>query len=57
MLAAVWHMLRDGTFWRDLGPDHFHRRSPEQQAQHLAWQIAKLGFACTITPQPEPVSV
>ena len=57
MLTAVWHMLRDGAFWKDLGPDHFHRRSPEQQADHLARQIARLGFACTITPQPEPVSV
>ena len=57
MLAAIWHMLRDGTFWRDLGPDHFHRRSPEQQAHHLARQIAKLGFACSITPQAQPVSV
>ncbi len=56
MLAAIRHMLRDGTFYRDLGPDHFHRRSPEQQAQHLARQIARLGFACTITPQPELVS-
>jgi transposase len=57
ILTATWHMLRDGTFWRDLGPNHFHRRSPEQKAQHLARQIARLGFACTITTQPEPVSV
>ena len=57
ILVAAWHMLRDGTFWHDLGPDHFHRRSPERQAQHLAQQIAKLGFACTVTPQAEPVSV
>ena len=57
MLAAIWHMLRDGTFWRDLGPDHLHRRSPEQQAEHLARKIAKLGFACSITPQAQPVSV
>jgi transposase len=57
MLTAAYHMLRDGTPWRDLGPDHFHRRSPAQQAEHLARQIAKLGFACSITPQPEPVSV
>ncbi|SDE66410.1 hypothetical protein SAMN04487779_10932 [Belnapia rosea] len=56
MLTAIWHMLHDGTFWQDLGADHFHRRSPEQQAQYLAQQIAKLGFACTITPQPELVS-
>src|SRR5215207_765059 len=54
--SAIWHMLRDGTFHQDLGADHFHRRSPEQQAQHHARQIARLGFACTITPQPELVS-
>jgi transposase len=56
MLTAIWNMLRDGTLYQDLGADHCHRRSPEQQAQHLARQIAKLGFACTITPQPELVS-
>ena len=56
MLTAIWHMLRDGTFYQDLGADHFHKRSPEQQAQHLARQIARLGFACTITPRPEVVS-
>jgi transposase len=56
MLTAIWHMLRDGTFYQDLGADHFHRRSPEQQAQYLARQISKLGFTCTITSQPELVS-
>ena len=57
ILTAVWHMLRDGTFWRDLGPNHFHRCSPEQQANHLAQQIAKLGFTCSISPHGEPASV
>jgi transposase len=57
MLTAIWHMLRDGACYQDLGPDHFHKRSPEQQAEHLARQIARLGFTCTITPQAEPVSV
>jgi transposase len=57
MLTAIWHMLRDGTFWRDLGPDHVHRRSPEQQAHYLARQIEKLGFTCSITTQDQPVSV
>jgi transposase len=57
ILTATWHMLRDGTFWRDLGPDHFHRRSPEQQARHLAQQIARLGFTCSFQPADQPVSV
>jgi len=56
ILTAAYHMLRDGTFSHDLGPDHFHRASPEAQARRLAGQIAKLGFVCTITePQPELV--
>jgi hypothetical protein len=56
MLTAVWHMLRDGTVYQDLGANHFHKRSPERQAQHLARQIAKLGFTCSIIPTPGGVS-
>jgi transposase len=53
ILAAVYHMLRDGTVYQDLGPDHFHRGSAEEQASRLARQIAKLGFTCSIVPAPE----
>ena len=53
ILTAVYHMLRDGTFYQDLGADHFRRTSPENQAQRLARQIAKLGFACTIAQATE----
>jgi hypothetical protein len=50
-------MLRHGTFYHDLGPDHFHKRSPEQQAEHLARQIARLGFTCSVIPREDLVSV
>jgi transposase len=50
ILTAAYHMLRDGTFYQDLGADHFHRSAPEVQANRLARQIAKLGFKCTLTP-------
>ncbi len=56
ILTAIWHILRDGTVYHDLGADHFHKRSPERQAHHLARQIAKLGFTCSITPDPSVVS-
>ena len=55
-MTAIWHMLHDGTVYQDLGANHFHKRSPEQQARHLAQQIAKLGFTCSIMPQPDMVS-
>jgi transposase len=50
ILTAVYHMLRDGTFYQDLGADHFRRASPEVQANRLVRQITKLGFICTIQP-------
>lgn len=50
ILTAVFHMLRDGTFYQDLGADHCRRASPETQANRLARQINKLGFTCTISP-------
>ena len=58
ILTAIYHMLRDGTVYKDLGADHFNR-SPEVQAHRLAKQITKLGFTCTITPiqHAEAVSI
>jgi len=50
-------MLRDGTFYQDLGPDHLRRATPEAQASRLARQITKLGFTCTLAPADKPVSV
>src|SRR3954468_21267192 len=52
ILTAVYHMLRDGAFYQDLGAGHFRRTAPELQADRLVRQIAKLGFSCTLTPMP-----
>lgn len=53
ILTAAYHMLRDGTFYQDLGPNHFNRASAETRANRLVRQIAQLGFACVLTPIPE----
>ena len=50
ILTAVYHMLRDGTFYQDLGPNHFCRATQKDQANRLVRQIAKLGFTCTLAP-------
>ncbi len=59
ILTAIYHMLRDGTFYRDLGPDHFRNTSAQTKAEQLARQIERLGFECRIVPatEPEVVSV
>jgi transposase len=50
ILTAAYHMLRDGTFYQDLGPDHSRRATPEDQANYLVRKIAKLGFTCSLAP-------
>jgi hypothetical protein len=55
VLTAAYHMLRDGTFYHDLGAEHFRRISPQAQANRLAKLIVKLGFTCTLAPI-QPIS-
>ena len=49
MLTAAYHMLGDGTFYADPGPDHFRRTDPMTRAKALARQIERLGFKCSIS--------
>jgi transposase len=56
ILTAAYHMLRDGTLYQDLGPDHFDRRSEQQQTRRLLKRLADLGFASELTPLPIAVS-
>jgi transposase len=52
ILTAVYHMLKDGTLYRDLGADHFHRRSKTTQTQRLVRRLEHLGYAVEIKPIP-----
>jgi transposase len=57
ILTAAYHMLRDGTFYQDLGAEHFRKTEPKTMAARLAAQINRLGFECVIMPAGEEVSV
>src|SRR3954447_6613609 len=55
ILTAAYHMLKGGTAYRDLGPDHFDRRSREVQARRLVRRLADLGYAVELAPlEPSP---
>src|SRR5215210_6098342 len=45
MLTAAYHMLRDGTFYQDLGPDHFDRRAKGDRTARLVKQLTALGYS------------
>jgi transposase len=50
LLTAIYHMLKDGVAFHDLGAAHFDRRPPEVKAKRLVSQLAKLGFEVQLTP-------
>jgi len=50
ILTAAYHMLRNGVFYQDLGPEHFNRRGKDGQAKRLVKRLQNLGFAVEITP-------
>lgn len=50
LLTAIYHMLRDGTSYQDLGAGHFDRRPVEVKTKRLVGQLAKLGFKVELIP-------
>jgi transposase len=44
MLTAVWHMLRNGVEYEDLGADHFTRRDEKKVVGRLTRRIEAMGY-------------
>ncbi len=54
ILTTIYHILKNGTPYKDLGADHFDRRSIEAKANRLVTQLAKLGFQAELHPLNVP---
>ena len=50
MLTAAYHMIANGTFYQDLGADHFERRAKPTQIRHLVARLQSLGYDVEIKP-------
>lgn len=50
MLTTIYHILKDGTDYHDLGADHFDRRSKQSQTNRLIKQLTRLGYDVQISP-------
>jgi len=50
MLTAAWHMLRNGTEYRDLGAAHFDRADAHKTAVRLVRRLELIGYAVQLTP-------
>lgn len=50
MLATAYHMLKNGTLYQDLGPNHFDNRAKGKQIHRLVSRLQNLGFAVKLEP-------
>jgi transposase len=50
MVIAAWHMLTNGEFYREPGPDYFTRRVPAKARARAVAQLESLGYKVTLEP-------
>jgi transposase len=50
MLTAAYHMIANGTFYQDLGADHFEKRAKPTQIKRLIAKLQNLGYEVEIKP-------
>jgi transposase len=47
IVTAIWHMLSDGEFYHDLGPDYYTRHAPEQAIRRKIKDLEIAGYTVT----------
>jgi hypothetical protein len=50
LLTIMYHVLRTGQAYQDLGPDYFDRRREDQLTRHLVKRLESLGHKVSLEP-------
>jgi len=53
LLVIAYHILKDGTVYRDLGHDYFDRRDTVRLQHRLITRLESLGLRVTVEPLPQ----
>jgi transposase len=53
MLTCAWHMLVNGTFYQDPGPDYYTRHHPAKTKAKAIKQLQALGYNVTLEPRTQ----
>jgi len=52
LLVVMYHVLKRGTTYQELGPDFLDRLEPERLTRQLVQRLEKLGHKVTLEPAP-----
>jgi transposase len=50
LLVVIYHVLKHGVDYQDLGSDYFDRLEPERLRRHLVRRLERLGYHVTLQP-------
>jgi len=50
LLVIIYHVLKRGTTYAELGPDFLDRLKPERLTRHLVKRLEALGHKVTLEP-------
>jgi len=50
LVIVIYHVLRDQTPYRELGPDYFPPNDPQRQTRRHVQRLEQLGYAVTLGP-------
>jgi transposase len=50
MLTAAYHIIQDGTTYRELGPEHFQRYDGRKAANRLVKRLQSMGYVVQLQP-------
>ena len=53
ILVVVYHILKDGTRYQELGAEYLDRLEPERQTRQLVRRLEKLGHKVTLEPRQD----
>jgi len=53
ILVAMYHILRDGVVYKELGPDHFDALNPQRLTRYLVRRLEKMGHKVTLEPMQD----
>lgn len=54
LLIIAYHVLRDGTEYRELGGDYFDRLNPSRTTKKLSARLERLGYEVVLKPLSPP---
>jgi transposase len=56
ILIIAYHIMRDGTEYREVGGDYYDRKDPHKTAARLVRRLEHIGFEITLTRPAQPQS-